>query len=119
MQCSRHWQEAIVSIRPGGTAAACEKAQARGSGIRRPETSFCFLAARTTMIGDDDRASGKLTTSGTGPPSRRIGLRKYGGKLNLFRIVTGISRKNALGRDVRSCRGRDVVDRNAGAPDDR
>jgi len=35
-------------------------------------------------FGDNDRASGKLTTRGTGPPSRRIGLRKYCGELNLF-----------------------------------
>ncbi len=67
------------------------------------------------MIGDDDRAGGKLTTRGTGPPSRRIGLRKYSGKLNLFCIETGISGKNALNRVARSCRGRDVIHRNTGA----
>ncbi len=71
------------------------------------------------MIGDDDRASGKLTTSGTGPPSRRIGLRKYRGKLNLFCIESGISRENAISRDARNCGGRNVIHRNTGAPDDR
>jgi hypothetical protein len=77
--------------------------QARGSGIRRPGISLRLLAARTTMIRDDDCTSGKLTTRRTGPPSRWIGLRKYSGKLNLFRIETGISRKNALSRDARNC----------------
>jgi hypothetical protein len=80
------------------------------TGIRRREISF-LLAARTTTIGDDDRANGKLTTRGARPPSRRIGLRKYCGKLNLFCIETGISGKNALSSDARSCRGCDVIHR--------
>src|SRR5260370_15929758 len=49
--------------------------------IRRPPRSTLFpyttLFRSTTMIRDDDCASGKLTTCGTRPPSRRIGLRKY------------------------------------------
>jgi len=71
------------------------------------------------MIGDDDRASGKLTTRGARPPTRRIGLRKYCGKLNFFCIETGISGKNALSSNARSCRGCDVIHRNTGAPDNR